>query len=262
VNGLFDGSHTAVGLPVSGTFQSATGSGVVYQLQPYSANNALRMGDGDPASVTLTVTPGRYRALHILAASATDGSSSPRELGQSSDITLNFADGSVTLTSALIAFDWNVNAASLVSPPSAATVLAAAALRGMDRNQLGSAQVSSSAVSIDTGFPTQFAMYETPLDLSALGSSGRELDSITFNDVNSSHSATGVFAVDGTPTPEPGGLLPLVIAGAGAMARRPRRNRPDPRAHQKACSGVDGMIVVGCAQASYTRQHEKEQSHR
>lgn len=223
VNGLSDGAHTAVGLPVSGTFTSATGSGVVYQLQPYNGKNVLRTGDGDPASATLNVVPGQYRALHVLAASATDGSAAPRELGQSSDITLNFAGGSVTLPGALIAYDWSVNAASLVPPPTAATIQSAVALGGLDRNQLGASQVASSLVSIDALRPRGFAMYETPLDLNALGLSGRVLDSITFNDVNPTHSATGVFAVDGTPAPEPAGLPLLGGAVAAVAAGRRRR---------------------------------------
>ena len=63
--------------------------------------------------------PDTYRLLHILSASATDGSEAPRELGQSSDISLNFADGSVTLPNALIAYDWNSAAASEAPPPTA-----------------------------------------------------------------------------------------------------------------------------------------------
>jgi hypothetical protein len=202
-NGLAVGGHTAVGLPTSGTFTSATGSGVVYHLQPYNGNNALRMGDGDPASGTLNVAAGRYSFLHILAASSTDGSAAPKELGQSSDITLNFADGSVTLPQALVAYDWNSASASQFPPPTAATVNAAIALGGLDRNELGAGMTSSTAEALDTSFPHAFAMYETTLNLGALGLSGRILQSVAFNDVNALHGATGVFAVDGTPAPEP-----------------------------------------------------------
>src|SRR5437868_15532540 len=71
-NGLSDNVSTAVGLPTSHTFASATNSGANYVLQDYTANNVLRMGDGDASSGTMFVVPDKYAALHILAATATD----------------------------------------------------------------------------------------------------------------------------------------------------------------------------------------------
>jgi hypothetical protein len=55
--------------------------------------------------------------------------------------------------------------------------------------------------------------------------SERTLQSITFSSVNALHSPTGVFAVDGTPVPEPAPLAVAVIAAAavGVMRRRGAR---------------------------------------
>jgi hypothetical protein len=198
------------GLPASGLVPSLTGSGVTYQLQPYAGNNVLRMGDDAPASGTLAVIPGQYNQLHILAASGTDGSSGPSELGQTSNITLNFSDGSVTLAGALHAYDWNTNAGG-----APASVLA---IKGLDRNHIGSGQAASNAVNLDTNSLISIGMSETTLNLVPLGLSGRTLDSITFNDV-SPHSATGVFAIDGT-VPEPGAVGIFVCGAIALLAKR------------------------------------------
>jgi hypothetical protein len=89
--------------------------------------------------------------------------------------------------------------------------MAATALGGMDRNQIGAGLVASANESIDVQFPRSFAMYETTLDLDALALSGRLLESVTFNDVNAEHSVTGIFAIDGTPVPEPSTSSMIVV---------------------------------------------------
>ena len=187
--GVSDGIYRAVGLPSTRSFLSATGSGVTYHLRPYNADNVLRLGDDDPSSGTMSVVPGQYSSLHILAASGTGGGT---PTGQTSDITLNFAGASFTLRHALLAYDWYLPAGN--APASAV------ALNGLDRNYLGVNQFTSSAVVIDAFRRQQFALYESKIDLARLGFSGRVLQSVTFNDVDAAHSATGVFAVDGTLT--------------------------------------------------------------
>lgn len=199
-----NGYHGAVGLPSSRTFVSATGSGAVYHLQPYDAKNVLRMGDDNPFSGTMLVQPGQYSDLHILAASGTDSSGlTPQTLGQSSDITLNFADGAVTLPKALQAYDWDIVASQAPS--------SVIAITGLDRR--------TDAGGLDTRH--HFSMYETTLNLSDLGLSGRVLQSITFSDI-SMHQATGVFAIDGTPVPEPTQYGMLCLAGFGLLRHRDR----------------------------------------
>jgi hypothetical protein len=205
-NGLSGGSGVGIGLPTSLSYTSATSSGVVYHLQPFNQNNVLRMGDNDPMTGTMTVVSGKYSQLHILAASGSDGSDWPSALGQTSDIILNFSDGSVTLSKALLAYDWD---ASVSGAPTSAI-----AIGGMDRNYIGT---SGSSISLQISH--DFAMYETTLNLANLGYSDRILQSITFS-TPSSHQGTGIFAIDGVVVPEPSSLAFMSLASLGLLRRR------------------------------------------
>jgi hypothetical protein len=186
-----NGQIATVGMPVSRTFVSQTGSGVTYELQPYDANNALRMGDDDPATGTMMVTPGRYSALHILAGSGTDSFSTP-PLNQAQPMFLDFADGSVTAS--FKAYDWGY----AQSEPYA--------LGNMARNFFPSQTLSSRTVNINYGNPQNHAytLWETTVDLSALGASGRVLQDIRFVDNFPTSNAIDVMAIDGIPVPVPG----------------------------------------------------------
>ena len=144
------GRTATVGLPSSRQFVSATGSGVTYFLQPYDAVNALRMGDGDPQTGTMTVVAGQYSALHILAASGTGGGTAEKQTG---DVILNFIDGSVTLPGALLAYDWGTGPASGV------------AIGGMARNLLGGASGGAVSVQYASDYsgviqPVAYKLYE------------------------------------------------------------------------------------------------------
>jgi hypothetical protein len=196
------------GLPSSGSFMSATGSGVDYQLASYMGLNALSMGYDNPNTGSLTVQPGRYKTLHILAGSGTGGSQPVGLLNQTSDITLNFADGSVVLGGALNAYDWGNGAAGNV------------AIAGMDR---GSSTTLQQYETVPVCATRGFALYETTIDLAALGDSGRTLQSITFaNAAVADGGVTNVMAIDGTPVPEPA-FAALILIAAPAILRR--RNR-------------------------------------
>jgi hypothetical protein len=210
-----------VGLPPSRQFGSATGSGVTYFLQPYDAPNALRMGDGDPQTGTLTVMPGDYSTLHILVASGTGGGPATT---QTSDLTLNFADGSLTLPGALAAYDWGTGPAAGI------------AIGGMARNVLGAAagpavsiQYASDYPSVDQ--PIAYKLYDDTLNLAALGFANHTLTSITFNNVTPNspadlQGATDVMAIDGTSAvPEPSTMVLLVVALAASGAFWPQRHR-------------------------------------
>lgn len=192
-DGLTSRNTVGVGLPGSRTFVSGTSSGVTYHLRPYDGNNVLRMGDDDPASGTMVVSPGRYQSVHVLAASAMGGAGLPTVLGQTSDIVLNFSDGQVVLPRALLAYDWYV--------PYSDAPAGVIALGGLNRNFIGPQQSSSGLVDLDTTNGRNFALYETALDLKSLSLSTRVLQSITFHDVNDAHSIAGVFAVDGKRIP-------------------------------------------------------------
>jgi hypothetical protein len=214
-----NGRTATVGLPPSRNFVSATGSGVTYFLQPYNANNALRMGDGDPQSGTMSVVAGQYSTLHILTASGTGGGTAEKQTG---DVILNFVDGSVTLHGALLAYDWGTGPAN------------STAIGGMARNLLGGATGAGVSVQYASDYagvsqPIAYKLYEDAIDLSALGLSNRTLTSIGFTNAEDAFGATDVMAIDGaSAVPEPAALTLLAIGGlglGGAAVRRGRRGR-------------------------------------
>jgi hypothetical protein len=212
------GRVATVGLPPSRQFVSATGSGVTYFLKPYNAANALRMGDGDPQTGTMTVVPGQYSALHILVASGTGGGTAEKQTG---DVILNFVDGSVTLPGALLAYDWGTGPASDL------------AIGGMARNVLGGASGGGVSVQYASDYsgvvqPVAYKLYEDTLNLTTLGLSNRTLTSIGFTNAEDAFGATDVMAIDGaSAVPEPAALTLLTIGGlglGGAAVRRRHRS--------------------------------------
>lgn len=172
---------TSFGLPVSGLFTSVLSGddGTQFQLQPYTANNALVLSSGTGiSSGTLTLTtPAAFARIAVLANSASGGGSP--------NLTLHFSDGS-SLTASYNAPDWFNNTGF--------------AIQGMER-----IDISSGAVSGNPGNPR---FYQTTLDFVALGLNGKSLTSITFDQASGAGS-TGIYAVSG----EPALPFPAVITG-------------------------------------------------
>ena len=186
-------SGTTNGLPASGTFSSAL-DGTVFQLQPYTGNNALVMSAEtgiSQGSLTLT-TPAAYNSLSILANSGGGGGTG--------SVTLNFADGSSLVTNYYTP-DWFSNPGF--------------ALLGFDRINLTNG--------ITQGAPTDPRFYQTTIDLVPIfGATNKVLTSVTFNQAPGA-AATAVYALSGIAAGQNGGSLTVAsVANAPATSIQTR----------------------------------------
>jgi hypothetical protein len=102
--GIIDAAGTRHdnGLPAGTTFESATGSGAVYLIQPAVLNNILQVGASQSGTLTL-LNPASYSKIAIISAS---GSASATSTGT---VTINYADLSSD-TGPYNTFDWCNNA--------------------------------------------------------------------------------------------------------------------------------------------------------
>jgi len=84
-------------LPLGGLINSATTTGLSFQLQPYTANNSLRIATVSAGTLTLT-TPIATSDLYLLATSGSGASTT--------NITVTFTDASTQTFSAISIPDW------------------------------------------------------------------------------------------------------------------------------------------------------------
>jgi len=184
------------GLPASGVFTSLVDGTTVFQFQPYTANNVLQLSASTSSSGTLTLsTPGAYSSLSVLAAAANSGASQ-------GNLVIHFADSSISPTLQFNNSDW------FFQPNPA--------IQGFGRLNLG----STSAEDNGNSYPE---LYQTTLNLAALGLAGKPIVSITFTDLSSDpRESTGVFALSGTLVPEPAsvGLLAVGTVLLTVLRRR------------------------------------------
>jgi hypothetical protein len=159
----------AWGLPPSGGFISMVGDGTIFQLQPYTTNNALVLSaDTGLTSGTLTlVTPATYAKLAVIAHSGNG-------TNMTGPLTLNFADGS-TFTTTYFAPDW-FNGSTNV------------AWFGTGRLMLSNGA--------DDGGPENPRWYQTTINVAALvGATNKPIASLTFGQAVA--KSTAIYAVSG-----------------------------------------------------------------
>ncbi len=143
-----------LGLPQGGAFASVVDPTTLGQLQPYNALNALFL-DVTTATGSLTLVPAaqtRYDALAIFASSSNGGGSGT--------LVVTFTDASTSASIVLNAGDWfNVTTNNAL-------------------NALGRANLGTSTVEATTGSNPR--IYQTSIDMVALGLNGRAVQSISF----------------------------------------------------------------------------------
>ena len=189
------------GLPASRSFTSLVDGTTVFQFQPYTANNALQLSASTSSAGTLTLTtPKAYSSLSVLAAAANSGASQ-------GNLVLHFADASVSPTLQFNNSDW------FFQPNPA--------IMGFGRQDLGATTAEDNGAS----FPE---LYQTTLNLAALGLSGKSIVSIDFTDLSSDpRESTAIFALSGTVVPEPGSLGLLSVGTALLVVLHRRRSSGD-----------------------------------
>ncbi len=207
------GTSHADGL-TPGNFNSAftnsvTGGHTVFQLQPFNGSNSLLLRFPNANSGTLSLlTPARYSNLAILAAGYNASSS-----GQGT-VTIDFADGSQSPPLVYDAFDWGTGQSNI-------------AIGDRGRNF----DSGSDGKAFHYNKPVPFALYETDIDLLALGLSAKPISNLLFTGgtvsdqpgVPNHGPSTSIFAVSGTAVPEPCSLSLLIVGGLGGISFLLRR---------------------------------------
>ncbi len=174
--------NTTYGLPRDGTISSLV-DGSVFQLQPYTGNNALEMSkDTSTNPATLTLAEAKvYDSLSIIANSAAGGGTP--------DVTIHFSDGSSLVTN-FNAQDWFLSSLNV-------------AWAGFDRINLTNGATS--------GGPTSPRFYQTTYDLTALfGVTNKPVTSLTFNQA-AGVGATAVYALSGVEGNQGNGFYTLAV---------------------------------------------------
>lgn len=166
------------GLPPSRQIPSSVQPDVLFSLQPYDANNVLKLFSLNHSATLTLVKPERYASLHVLAASAL-------WMGGLGRMDLHFADGGTHSNIPFLAKNW--------FDPSAK----------MGISGLRAVQPSNGSLEFLVR-ETTAALHQTDLDLVAMGLSDRVLTAITFTRpiVPNGSLITGILAVSGLPTAE------------------------------------------------------------
>jgi hypothetical protein len=205
-NGVQHSDGLTAGNFTSAFTNSVTGGHTVFQLQPFNHNNSLLLKYPSSNTGTLSfATPKAYNTLAILAAGY---NAAP---GSTGTVIINFADSTQSQSLLYNAFDWGFGQTNF-------------ALSDKGRNFNN----GPSGTEFHYNKPVPFAMYETDLDLAALGLNAKPISSLTFTGIigttNFPHAS--IFAVSATAVPEPSSIVVAALGCLGlAYWRRLSRNR-------------------------------------
>ena len=182
------------GLPQSRRFTSAANTNVNFELQPYTTNNVLWLNPATglkSATLELAV-PQAYTRLAIASAS-TFGATTPNQSYSYARLVLHFEDGTDSGPLKYLTLDWFD-----YSQQHNASVMA---LAGLDYAYLNSPPGWLFGAGYGVG------LYETDLDLAAMGLAAKQLTAITFTGVTNNPTGnpetTAIFAISGEPAPSP-----------------------------------------------------------
>jgi hypothetical protein len=179
------------------SFQSLTGSGVTYLIQPAIYDNVLHISNAAdaqaigilPSGTLILVNPKPYSQIAILASS---GDSTPTTVG-----TLTVQDGS-TLDATFNAFDWcgQSNRMSAIPPNPVANLLVSSIGRvGSGVTATGSTHFSYDETALSQCGPQGYEAYETIIQTD----NTKSIVSVTFNAPTDDTGRTNVFGISATP---------------------------------------------------------------
>jgi len=191
------GTNTAApttGLPGPGPVTSLANATTSYLLQPYTGNN-VAMLDAASNSATLTLaTPASYSALSLLTSSG--NGSGTLTLG------LQFVGGpALSVSGTVPSPDW-FNGTPIALNANGRVVASTGAFANVNGNNP--------------------RLYQENVTLPA-EAAGRLLQAVNISWTGSgANTHTAIFALSGTPVPEPGSLCLLGVGALGLLARRRR----------------------------------------
>jgi hypothetical protein len=194
-----DGMEHDDGIPAGSSFQSMSGSGVTYLIQPAIYNNVLQVSNaadaqatGIQASGTLTlVNPKPYSQIAIFASS---GDSTSTSVGT---LTVNYEDGS-TQSGTWNAFDWcGGNNLMSVIPANPVANLGVSSIGrvGSGVTVAGSTRFSYDENALNQCGPQGYEAYETIIQTD----NTKNIVSVTFTAPTDSTDRANVFGISALP---------------------------------------------------------------
>ena len=165
------------GLPASRRIVSPADTNVLFDLQSYTNNNVLLLSAAKPSGTLALVEPSAYRALVILAAAGGGDASLT--------VQIHFSDGTNSKPIVTEVPDWFTGSETKPTRTPAITGLG----RSNGRQGFGYEEHG------DDGF----GLYQSKIDLTAVGLDQKAIQSIGFKKGSGSGTA-GVFAISGAPS--------------------------------------------------------------